>query len=1191
MKTRNFAKIVFCGLAFFSFASAQNRRAIELNPKSKNVLEVLAQSDEGVEFSHRLGGIDEASTYALTTASYTAASTNNVPQSFTTLSLPGYAYTKQAGYPMLPVRVEIMEVPQGAVPRVVYGKTTYKDIDLAKAGYLQPLYPVQPPMSKSSKQTPDFAYHAEAYRLNGFFSEDNNALVEVNVLGEMRATRLAKLLVKPIQYNAATHTLRIYTRIDFEIVFDHADWDKTHAKKKRYASPAFGLLRHEAVNPIRTKAMSPAAPVRYVIVADPIFKDSLQKFVNWKTRFGFDVVQAYTNQAGVGKTADSIRAYLKGLYDNATAENPAPSYVLFVGDLAQIPTKTYGKNDASGNGKHYSDLYLCEYTGDHFPEVYYGRMSATTVEELMPQIDKTIFMESLKPTQTTFLDTCVAIAGRDKNGYETSHLNPTINYICNYYMKDTLRRHGYKYLAPQSRDKTAAILENFNQGLSVILYTAHGDYDEWVEPKVNVSDVDSKMKNVGKYPLAIGNCCLTGKFDEKVCFGEAILRKKDAGAALYIGASDVTYFDQDVYWAIGYTEKLKDGVVQTYEKTELGAFDAFAHTHNEVYEKWAMTAYEIVYAGNMAVQRANQDLEDFYWEVYHVFGDPSYMPYRHSVDYPQAEYPNELVLGENLFSVQTVPYARITLSKDGEFFGFATADDKGFADLRLKEMNEPGDYDLVVAAQNHLPLQAKVKVVVPDKKYVIVSSAEWLDADNKEAKTVRHGQTYRLRIGLRNVGEETVNKVAVRILSNDEYLKVEDGQYTTNTAIPAKGEQVLEHLFSLKVSPGVPNKHKLFYTVQMVADDEEQKAISKVLNKNAEAPELKIVSFKIDDSQGSKPNGVIDNGETVKCTIKVQNLSDVAETGVKVRVSSPNDFLLLPKDVMELGDMNGQQSKEISFSYSAKNAGVYYAMYRLDFDFESAERKSKDSLYSYIEPVVETFETGDFSFVKWDESSAWQIDANRVHNGKYSAASKPTADKDSSTLKIQVNTPIEDRVGFYCFTSTEYISEKLGDFLKFFIDGKLQGKWGGESTGWKYVEFPVAAGMHTLEWRYVKDNSDNQGEDKVWIDDVRLPIGSHAPIGTANETKPGVANKGFLQLVSCAHGILKVLYDIDQAQTGALYVVNAQGQRIKTINHAWQVQGRGEASFSLGQLPSGVYLLVFESTTGSLQTLKFVVAE
>ncbi len=61
-----------------------------------------------------------------------------------------------------------------------------------------------------------------------------------------------------------------------------------------------------------------------------MFQDQLQPFIEWKTQKGFTVIEAYTDDPAVGSTTTSIKAFLQDLYDNATTEDPAPSFVLFL---------------------------------------------------------------------------------------------------------------------------------------------------------------------------------------------------------------------------------------------------------------------------------------------------------------------------------------------------------------------------------------------------------------------------------------------------------------------------------------------------------------------------------------------------------------------------------------------------------------------------------------------------------------------------------------------------------------------------------------------------------------------------------------------------------------------------------------------------------------------------------------------
>ena len=129
------------------------------------------------------------------------------------------------------------------------------------------------------------------------------------------------------------------------------------------------LINYKSTHPL-TDTMT-KYPVKYVIVSDPSFQAALQPFVQWKTEKGFTVIQAYTDNPAVGNTTTSIQNYLQGLYNAGTAADPAPTFVLFVGDINFIPSFE------GTTGSHVTDLYYCEYAGDDFPVMYYGRFDAS----------------------------------------------------------------------------------------------------------------------------------------------------------------------------------------------------------------------------------------------------------------------------------------------------------------------------------------------------------------------------------------------------------------------------------------------------------------------------------------------------------------------------------------------------------------------------------------------------------------------------------------------------------------------------------------------------------------------------------------------------------------------------------------------------------------------------------------------
>lgn len=81
---------------------------------------------------------------------------------------------------------------------------------------------------------------------------------------------------------------------------------------------------------------------------------------------------------------------------------------------------------------------------------------------------------------------------------------------------------------------------------------------------------------------------------------------------------------------------------------------------------------------------------------------------------------------------------------------------------------------------------------------------------------------------------------------------------------------------------------------------------------------------------------------------------------------------------------------------------------------------------------------------------------------------------------IQTTVSGTGRVKFYWKVS----SEEDYDFLQFRIDGSMKARISGV-VDWEQMTYTISTpGLHTLEWRYVKDNSMDSGDDCGWIDKV-----------------------------------------------------------------------------------------------------------
>ena len=630
---------------------------------------------------------------------------------FNEIVIPEYGKNYNIGKPQLPVLRKLIEVPIDAQIEVNIIDYQVDEYQLNEFGAKYALFPVQPSLPKNIDQKEIlFQYDKNAYQKNLYYGEE---LVSVEKIGIMRGISLGRISIAPVQYNPVRNTIKVFNNIKIEILFHSGNIAKTIAMKKNKYSPFFDVITNNIINYKQemSKDQLTKYPVKYVIVSDSTFETALQPFIEWKNKKGFYVISAYTNDPNVGNTTSSISAYLEDLYNQGTPDDPAPSFVLLVGDVAQIP--------AFSSGGHITDLYYCEYTGDYLPELFYGRFSANNLTELQPQIDKTLEYEQYLMPDPSFLNEVVMISGVDA-GHAPTWGNGQINYGTDLYFNTAHGITSHTYLYPESGSSSAQIIQNVSNGVAYANYTAHGSSSGWANPSFSISDI-ATLQNQSKYPLMVGNACSTNEFGD-TCFGEALLRAENKGAIGYIGSSSSTYWDEDYWWAVGYGPIIGSGA--SYDSTGLGAYDRTFHDHGEPEQEWYVTQDAMIYAGNLAVTESGSSLIQYYWEVYHLMGDPSLMVYFSEPEPMIATYEGLLPIGAEEFYVETEPYSYVAISMNGELHGSALADEFGNAMIHIEPFTIPGYADIVITKQNRqpffgtVPVQEPAVIISPDSIWI-----------------------------------------------------------------------------------------------------------------------------------------------------------------------------------------------------------------------------------------------------------------------------------------------------------------------------------------------------------------------------------------------------------------------------------------------------------------------------------------
>ncbi len=800
---------------------------------------------------------------------------------FHELILPqGYPVGKP-GDPKLPAAKDLIEIPFGAEVEVVVKSYTTKEYDLADYDVKNPIMPNQPSLRKDQNvEDVPFQFNHDAYTKNAFAEME---LAEVEVLGVMRGVRLAHITVAPVRYNPAEQTLKVYNDVELEIHFKGADKALTQHVKASTYSPYFDMLYSSTLNeplsgdifddyPDLTKT-----PVKMLVVSDREFEQTLEPFIAWKTKTGYHMNVAYTDE--IGSSATEVQDWIHEQYNAGTPEDPAPTFVVIVGDVDKVPASAIG--DESGL---VTDLYYASADGDYFPDMYLGRLSARNVQELQNQLDKILYYQKYEFDDPSYLDDVTLIAGQD--GYWNPNVGqPTIHYATENYFNEA---HGFNnvnaYLSSYS-----GCYDEERIAVSLINFTAHCSPTSWAGPYLTVSDIHN-MTNEGKYPLAVGNCCQSALFSHSESVGEAWVRAQDKGAVAYIGSAPNTHWFEDFYWALGAFPIQGDnnGYVPSVEETTMGAYDAsFVSDYQAV--------ASVKFVGNLAITEAHiQGYQthvsnaQYYWEGYQTFGDPSTYIYKTQGTENQVSHMDILPIGLDTYTVEALPGSYVAISKDGVLHGAAIVDEMGEVEVPIDPVLEGGDVNIVVTGPKLIPYIETVPAAALDGPFVVLDD---FDINGEPA----YNQSITLDVTLKNVGSDAVGNVTAVLEGDDPYITLLNaGDEITFEGMEA-GEQdntsFVAEAFAMDISQDVPDNHQASFELTITDGGEEW--VSN-LRLNAYAPVFSIdPDYVLDDSEYGDGNNRLDPGESALLTFQVTNQGHTTAVNPVFEIMGNSPYLSL----------------------------------------------------------------------------------------------------------------------------------------------------------------------------------------------------------------------------------------------------------------------------------------------------------
>ena len=665
---------------------------------------------------------------------------------FSELHIEGAYPNGNVGEPQLPMFTRLIAIPTGATPIVTVGAYSETQYTLKDFG-IGTISAMQAPIHKSVEpSTVDYAFNKDAYSRNSF-NDDPIAMVEV--LGTMRGITLGRLIVQPVRYNPVAGTVKVFNDIEVNVDFENGDAASTEQMFKSTANVAFQSVYDQIFNIDMLMGGSKDAytdhpdfyntPVKMLVICYSGFQgnSALNSWLQWKLQKGYYVDIYYTSETGT--TASSIASFIKTKYNASVSAGNAYTYLIVIGDTGQVPQYMNKNIDSSiGNCASdlgYSSVNFSSNTSNYFPDMYYSRISVENTTHLTNYMNKVLTYEKYEFTDGgNYLNNVILVGGWDSS-WTSRVAKPTINYGTNYYFNKTNTTYGGfgsgTINATISSSSTAGYsgsnngcYNGINNGVCFLNYTAHGDKQEWYQPKMTAAHV-ATLTNTGKYFFGVGNCCLTGNFNNttttyspgssigtNACFAETMIRVPNAGAIAYVGCSPYSYWYEDFYWAVG-AHSYSQGNYPTTSASSKGVYDVMFMS-----QYWN-SASALNYVGNLAVQQAvtnsntNSSITSgncknsahYYFQFYHTFGDGSVMPYVTKPEANSVTIPSTVNAGATSVTINAVAGSYVAVTNNSSvIYGVAEANSSGVATVNFTNaIPSSGTLYVVVTRQQYQP--------------------------------------------------------------------------------------------------------------------------------------------------------------------------------------------------------------------------------------------------------------------------------------------------------------------------------------------------------------------------------------------------------------------------------------------------------------------------------------------------------
>lgn len=497
----------------------------------------------------------------------------------------------------------------------------------------------------------------------------------------IRDHRGQTLVIYPFQYNPVTRILRVYTDMTITIrqVSNEGinplvrrselwtvDRDFSRLYERHFLNAGQGQMRY---TPVEEEG-------NMLIICYGDFMDEMQPFIEWKTLIGRPVEMV--NVADIGN-ASAIKSYVADYYNTYGL-----TYLLLVGDAAQVPT-SYASGDSDND-------YTYIVGADHYPDIFAGRFSAETGEQVTTQVDRTVNYEKFPTGSPDWYTRNMGIGSSqgpgDDNEMDYQHIrnmqSDLMNYTYDYNAELFDGNQGGNDAA--GNPNPSMVASEINTGTNVIVYCGHGSVTSWSTSGFSSSDINSQLTNAGMLPFIWSVACVNGDFKNNTCFAETWLRATHNGQPKGAIATLMSTINQSWDPPMEGQDEMVDILVESYQNNIKRTFGALSmHGCMKMNDSYGSGGVEMT-------------------DTWTVFGDPSVVVRTAPPASLTASYQNPIPMGSTQLVVNTnASEGIVCLSFNGEIVSTAYITAGGSATLSFPPINSLTPRQLTVYSYNHLP--------------------------------------------------------------------------------------------------------------------------------------------------------------------------------------------------------------------------------------------------------------------------------------------------------------------------------------------------------------------------------------------------------------------------------------------------------------------------------------------------------